>query len=133
MSLHTYPRMLVCGHAAARRVTPATIGTRHSVQVVAFIRVGQPRPTVYRHSNTSSGMGVGLDTARHVVVWHVLKAVSCAVEAYRRAVDLNPRDYRAWYGLGQTYELLHMPFYALHYFRRATQARPLSAAPAPPT
>ena len=44
-------------------------------------------------------------------------------EAYRRAVDLNPRDYRAWYGLGQTYELLHMPFYALHYFRRATQAR----------
>lgn len=42
-------------------------------------------------------------------------------EAYRRAVDLNPRDYRAWYGLGQTYELLHMPFYALNYFRRATQ------------
>ena len=48
-------------------------------------------------------------------------------EAYRRAVDLNPRDYRAWYGLGQTYELLHMPFYALHYFRRATQARPALA------
>ena len=36
-------------------------------------------------------------------------------------MDLSPRDYRAWYGLGQTYELLHMPFYALHYFRRATQ------------
>jgi len=50
-------------------------------------------------------------------------------EAYRRAVDLNPRDYRAWYGLGQTYELLHMPFYALHYFRRATQARILPAPP----
>jgi hypothetical protein len=32
-------------------------------------------------------------------------------------VDLNPRDYRAWYGLGQTYELLHMPYYALFYFR----------------
>jgi len=45
-------------------------------------------------------------------------------------VDLNPRDYRAWYGLGQTYELLHMPYYALHYFRRATQAR---AAPPCPT
>lgn len=38
-------------------------------------------------------------------------------------MDLNPRDYRAWYGLGQTYELLHMPFYALNYFRRATQVR----------
>ncbi len=22
-------------------------------------------------------------------------------KAYRRAVDINPRDYRAWYGLGQ--------------------------------
>ena len=36
-------------------------------------------------------------------------------------MDLNPRDYRAWYGLGQTYELLHMPVYALHYYQRATQ------------
>ena len=42
-------------------------------------------------------------------------------EVYRQAVDLNPRDYRAWYGLGQTYELLHMPVYALHYYQRATQ------------
>lgn len=41
-----------------------------------------------------------------------------AAEAYRRAVDISPRDYRAWYGLGQTYELLHMPYYALYYFRR---------------
>jgi len=47
--------------------------------------------------------------------------VLAASEAYRRAVELNPRDYRAWYGLGQTYELLHMPFYALNYFRQATQ------------
>lgn len=39
-------------------------------------------------------------------------------EAYRRAVDVNPRDYRAWYGLGQTYELVNMPYYALYYFRR---------------
>ena len=33
-------------------------------------------------------------------------------------MDLSPRDYRAWYGLGQTYELLRMPYYALYYFRR---------------
>lgn len=32
-------------------------------------------------------------------------------------MDLNPRDYRAWYGLGQTYELLSMPYYALYYYR----------------
>ena len=50
-----------------------------------------------------------------------------SAEAYRRAVELNPRDYRAWYGLGQTYELLRMPFYALYYFRRATQLRPHDA------
>ena len=42
-------------------------------------------------------------------------------------MELNPRDYRAWYGLGQTYEMLHMPYYALHYFRRATQLRPKDA------
>lgn len=39
-------------------------------------------------------------------------------------MDLNPKDYRAWYGLGQTYELLHMPVYALHYYQRATQVCP---------
>lgn len=39
-------------------------------------------------------------------------------------MDLNPKDYRAWYGLGQTYELLHMPVYALHYYQRATQVPP---------
>lgn len=40
---------------------------------------------------------------------------------------MNSRDYRAWYGLGQTYELLQMPFYALHYFKRATLLRPTDA------
>ena len=42
-------------------------------------------------------------------------------------MELNPRDYRAWYGMGQTYELLQMPFFALHYYRRATQLRPQDA------
>ena len=36
-------------------------------------------------------------------------------------MDLNPRDYRAWYGLGQTYELLHMPYHALYYFRCSSE------------
>ena len=51
----------------------------------------------------------------------VQASVGVLAEAYRKAVDLNPKDYRAWYGLGQTYELLHMPVYALHYYQRATQ------------
>lgn len=52
--------------------------------------------------------------------------VSCS-HCLRRAVDINPRDYRAWYGLGQAYELLMMPYYAIYYFRRATQLRPFDS------
>lgn len=37
--------------------------------------------------------------------------------------DVNRKDYRAWYGLGQAYELLNMHRYALHYFQRATALR----------
>ena len=42
-------------------------------------------------------------------------------------VEINPKDYRAWYGLGQTYEILAMPFYALFYYRKATTLRPYDA------
>jgi tetratricopeptide (TPR) repeat protein len=42
-------------------------------------------------------------------------------------VDISPLDYRAWYGLGQTYEMLRMPFYALYYFRKTTVLRPYDA------
>ena len=33
--------------------------------------------------------------------------------------DINPRDFRAWYGLGQAYEVLKMPYYSLYYSQRA--------------
>jgi len=42
-------------------------------------------------------------------------------------VDINPRDYRAWYGLGQTYELLQMYLYAIYYYRKAATLRPFDA------
>lgn len=41
--------------------------------------------------------------------------------------DVNRKDYRAWYGLGQTYELLGEPFYALSYYQRAAALRPYDA------
>lgn len=69
--------------------------------------------------------GLQLDVCMHCKAYNLLCV--CIAEAYRRAVQLSPRDYRAWYGLGQTYELLRMPFYALYYFRRATQLRPHDA------
>ena len=56
-----------------------------------------------------------------------LKNTAAAVEAYRHAVDMNPRDYRAWYGLGQTYEILKMPLYSLYYYQKAAQLRPSDA------
>ena len=56
-----------------------------------------------------------------------LKNTAAAVDAYRHAVDINPKDYRAWYGLGQTYEILTMYFYALFYYRKATALRPYDA------
>lgn len=38
--------------------------------------------------------------------------------------EVNRRDYRAWYGLGQSYEILKMPFYSLYYYKIAQQIRP---------
>jgi hypothetical protein len=38
-------------------------------------------------------------------------------------IDMNQKDYRAWYGLAQAYELLSMHQYALYYFQKATTLR----------
>lgn len=54
-----------------------------------------------------------------------LKNTHAAIESYRRAIDINRKDYRAWYGLGQTYEVLEMHLYALFYYQRAASLRPL--------
>lgn len=40
-----------------------------------------------------------------------------------RYVDVNRKDFRAWYGLGQAYELLSMHQYALYYYQHATALR----------
>lgn len=53
-----------------------------------------------------------------------MKNTHAAIESYRRAVDVNRKDYRAWYGLGQTYEVLEMHSYALFYYQRAASLRP---------
>jgi len=38
--------------------------------------------------------------------------------------EINMRDYRAWHGLGQIYELVKLPNYALFYFTHARDLRP---------
>lgn len=49
-----------------------------------------------------------------------LHNATAAVHCYRQAIDVNASDYRAWYGLGQTYEMLHLYQYALYYYKKAT-------------
>lgn len=38
-------------------------------------------------------------------------------------LEVNNHDFRAWYGLGQTYELLKLPSYCLYYYRQAHMLR----------
>ena len=39
-------------------------------------------------------------------------------------VDINPKDYRRGYGLGQMYELISMHVYAVYYYQTAAKLRP---------
>lgn len=48
--------------------------------------------------------------------------IICSYILFR--IEVNRRDYRAWYGLGQTYEILKMPFYAIYYYKQAQLLRP---------
>ena len=66
-----------------------------------------------------------------------LKNIHAAIVCYRKAVgsiififqvlihvkDINPRDHRAWNGLGQAYELLQMYNFALYYYQQAVALR----------
>ena len=56
-----------------------------------------------------------------------IKTTPSTIDTYCRAVDINPRYYCAWYGLGKTYEILAMPYYALYYYRQAAYLRPDNA------
>ena len=52
-----------------------------------------------------------------------MKNTAAAIEAYRRAVDVNGRI-TARGTVWQTYEILNMYFYALYYYRKAAVFRP---------
>nr|CCC89392.1 conserved hypothetical protein [Trypanosoma congolense IL3000] len=67
----------------------------------------------------------------YIAAWTLLghayletKNSAAAVEAYRAAVDLDQRDYRGWYNLGQIYELLQFYHHALYYYWHTTTLRP---------
>jgi anaphase-promoting complex subunit 8 len=52
-----------------------------------------------------------------------MKNISAAINSYRTAVDIDPKDFRAWYGLGQTYEINQMYNYASHYYANAALSK----------
>ena len=52
-----------------------------------------------------------------------MKNTTTAIQCYLQAVRSNKLDYRAWYGLGQAYEMLHLYSYAIYYYKKATTIR----------
>ncbi len=84
-----------------------------------MIRSKSTQPTMMRAKSTQHTM-MRPQSAQHTMMGPCLTAEtshSARAEAYRAAVDLSAHDFRAWYGLGQAYELLKMPYYALYYYR----------------
>ena len=53
-----------------------------------------------------------------------LKNLASAIEAYNSALRVNKRDYRAWYGLGQAYELQNQLHFAIYYFQQTLLSNP---------
>ena len=53
-----------------------------------------------------------------------MKNSNAAIESYRTAVDIDENDFRAWYGLGQAYELNQIYDFASHYYAQAALAKP---------
>jgi anaphase-promoting complex subunit 8 len=53
-----------------------------------------------------------------------MKGIPNAIDAYNSALNIDPKDFRAWYGLGQAYELQGMIQFSLNYFSKAVKSRP---------
>ena len=75
-------------------------------------------------------MGLGFLLSKAVFGFAWTGWWSCADRIHRGqlkacfvVVEINPRDYRAWYGLGQTYELLELFSYATYYYGNAQKLR----------
>lgn len=49
--------------------------------------------------------------------------MSCAGEL-TRSTAVDNKNYRAWYCLGQLYEILKLPSYSLFYYQQAVRCKP---------
>lgn len=79
---------------------------------------------------TSFKLATTLDpgcVAAYILLGHAfieMKNAGAASDMYRRAIAINPRDYRPWHGLGKVYELLEGWSFAVHYYLRAASVAP---------
>lgn len=60
----------------------------------------------------------------HLQDFTVQKEKKYRINSFLNSTEVNRRDYRAWYGLGQSYEILKMPSYSLYYYKIAQELRP---------
>lgn len=49
------------------------------------------------------------------------------MEMYRRAIEINPRDFRPWHGLGKVYELMGAWSFACKYYLKAAGLAPYTS------
>ena len=73
-----------------------------------------------RHSESV----INVNSEKCAVIFFVLSFTSTHwINCLFACAEVNRRDYRAWYGLGQTYEILKMPYYCLYYYKQAQMLR----------
>ncbi|KAH0791111.1 TPR Domain containing protein [Histomonas meleagridis] len=56
-----------------------------------------------------------------------LDNITAAITAYTKAIEYNPRDFRALYGLGRAYEIAKMPYHSIIYYRKAVIINPFDS------
>ena len=56
-----------------------------------------------------------------------LDNIPAAIAAYTKAYEINPRDFRALYGLGRAYEISRMPYQAVMFYKNAVALNPFDS------
>eukprot|EP00210_Caulerpa_lentillifera_P001021 g984.t1 len=127
--LDTYSNILFAGENAMEEIGALATRAAHtnSMSPITCCIIGNYYASAKDHTKAISYYDQALRINRYyssawTLMGHELVAqgtIQEATDAYTRAVRQNPLDYKAWYGLGQTHELLEMSAFAVHYFEKA--------------
>ena len=128
-ALKVRPRIAPPPNADRRRVTAPVTGSQMFYTPSSLRRARPPLLsawTLMGHEYVElKNTAAAVDAYRHAVVSPERHAHGIAQPSTRhrgrvRLLDQTRRIRRHRYGLGQTYEILQMPYYALFYYRKAT-------------